>query len=118
MNDCIKGILYICKQNKEENNMKIKYSTEFSQALLYSREEALRMQSVAVNDRHLLLGLLRDSNNEASKLISHIYENLDDIRKEIEQTIIPENIISINQLSINATASEDSQDLCRRSHQQ
>ena len=86
--------------------MKIKYSTEFSQALLYSREEALRMQSVAVNDRHLLLGLLRDSNNEASKLISHIYENLDDIRKEIEQTIMPENIISINQLSINATASE------------
>ena len=86
--------------------MKIKYSTEFSQALLYSREEALRMQSVAVNDRHLLLGLLRDSNNEASKLISRIYDNLDDIKKEIELTITPESIININQLSINATASD------------
>jgi ATP-dependent Clp protease ATP-binding subunit ClpC len=106
MNDCVKDFLYICKQNKEKNEMKMKYSTEFSQALQYSREEALRLQSVAVNDRHLLLGLLRDGNNEASKLISHIYEHLDVIKEEVEQTIAPEDIMNIHQLSINSTASD------------
>lgn len=64
--------------------MNRKYSTGFSQSLLFSREEAMRLRSNTITLDHLLLGLLRDRQNTATRLMGNIYHNLDEIKRTIE----------------------------------
>lgn len=70
--------------NNEGETMNRKYSTGFSQSLLFSREEAMRLRSNTITLDHLLLGLLRDRQNTATRLMGNIYHNLDDIKRAIE----------------------------------
>ena len=69
--------------------MNKKYSTGFSQSLLFSREEAMRLRSNIITSEHLLLGLLRDRENTAVRLIETIYKDLDEIKRAVEAQLGP-----------------------------
>jgi len=87
--------------------MNNKFSPGFSQALLFSREEAMRLHSKIITNEHLLLGLLRDRLNEAVKIIKGYCSDLDEIKRAIEEKM-PQNPSDTNlnpeDLTIDATA--------------
>lgn len=67
--------------------MNNQFSPRVSQVLVFSKEEACRLQNEAVTPEHLLLGLLRENEGTASQLLRQLHIRLDSIKKEIEGRI-------------------------------
>lgn len=87
--------------------MNKKYSTGFSQSLLFSREEAMRLRSNTITSEHILLGLLRDRENAAVRLIEKLYSDLDEIKRAVEARLDPPSdtpVTSPEQLTIAPSA--------------
>jgi ATP-dependent Clp protease ATP-binding subunit ClpC len=60
------------------------FSRKVSDILIYSKEEANRLRNNYVGPEHLLLGLIRDGEGKAVKVLSEFKINLFEIKKQIE----------------------------------
>lgn len=68
--------------------MNIKYTEKLNQVLRYSREEAIRLQNNYIGPEHIMLGILRDGENEASRTLSSVCEvDLAALKERIEQEV-------------------------------
>jgi len=60
------------------------FSAQVKEIISYSREEALRLGNDFIGTEHLLLGLIRDGENTAIKILKQLNVDLYELRKEVE----------------------------------
>jgi ATP-dependent Clp protease ATP-binding subunit ClpC len=83
------------------------FSAQVKEIISYSREEALRLGNDFIGTEHLLLGLIRDGENTAIKMLKHFNVDLYDLRKEVELAVrdkTGKNIANINSLPLTKQA--------------
>ena len=83
------------------------FSTQVKEIISYSREEALRLGNDFIGAEHLMLGLIRDQENTAIKVLKQLNVNLAEIRKEIEMAVKDKsgkNVANINSLPLTKQA--------------
>ena len=83
------------------------FSTQVKEIISYSREEALRLGNDFIGAEHLMLGLIRDHENTAIKVLKQLNVNLAELRKEIELAVKDKsgkNIANINSLPLTKQA--------------
>src|SRR5210317_1370097 len=66
--------------------MEAKFSQRVKDVLTYSREEALRLGHDYIGIEHLLLGIIREGDGLAVKILKSLKVPLVDLRKTIEQS--------------------------------
>ena len=71
--------------------MEAKFSPRVKDVITYSREEALRLGHDYIGVEHLFLGILREGEGNAIKILKAINVNLQEIRKNIENEIKPKS---------------------------
>mgnify|MGYP001024210744 FL=1 len=79
------------------------FSAQVKEIISYSREEALRLGNDFIGTEHLVLGLIRDGENTAVKILKSLNIDLFELRKEIEMAVkdkTGKNIANINSLQI------------------
>ena len=64
------------------------FSQKVSEIIIYSKEEAIRLNNNYIGPEHLLLGLIRDGEGRAIEILNSLNANLPGIKKEIERNII------------------------------
>ncbi len=67
--------------------MEAKFSQRVKDVLVYSREEALRLGNDYIGIEHLLLGILREGEGTAVKILSDFKIDTADLRKKIEKVL-------------------------------
>lgn len=67
--------------------MNNQFSPRVSQILIYSKEEAERLNSRSIDPGHLFLGLLRENSGKAIELLHKFHVRLDNVKKDIEQKL-------------------------------
>ncbi len=83
------------------------FSTQVKEIISYSREEALRLGNDFIGTEHLVLGLIRDEENTAVKILKILNIDLYELRKEIEIAVKDKsgkNIANINSLPLTKQA--------------
>ena len=83
------------------------FSTQVKEIISYSREEALRLGNDFIGAEHRMLGLIRDQENTAIKVLRQLNVNLGELRKEIELAVKDKsgkNIANINSLPLTKQA--------------
>ena len=83
------------------------FSTQVKEIISYSREEALRLGNDFIGAEHLMLGLIRDQENTAIKVLKQLNVNLSELRKEIELAVKDKsgkNVTNINSLPLTKQA--------------
>src|SRR5678816_1728954 len=83
------------------------FSTQVKEIISYSREEALRLGNDFIGTEHLVLGLIRDGENTAIKILKSLNVDLYELRKEIEVAVkdkTGKNIANINSLPLTKQA--------------
>ena len=77
--------------------MEIQVSEEMSRILGYSWEEAMRTGAYEIGTDHLLLGLLRHSDNLACKALASLGVDLDDFKHYVESLIFKRESVPYDQ---------------------
>jgi ATP-dependent Clp protease ATP-binding subunit ClpC len=78
------------------------FSDNVRDILSFSKEEAGRLHNTTVSIEHILLGILRDSNSRASKIINRLGIDLKDIKLSIDENLFENGeYLSENQLIID-----------------
>jgi ATP-dependent Clp protease ATP-binding subunit ClpC len=67
--------------------MEAKFSPRVKDVITFSREEALRLGHDYIGTEHLLLGIIREGEGVAVKILKSLKVNLVELRKAIEQSI-------------------------------
>ncbi len=83
------------------------FSTQVREIISYSREEALRLGNDFIGTEHLVLGLIREGENTAVKILKTLHIDLYELRKEIETAVKDKsgkNIANINSLPLTKQA--------------
>ena len=83
------------------------FSAQVKEIISYSREEALRLGNDFIGTEHLVLGLIRDGENTAVKILKSLNIDLFELRKEIEMAVkdkTGKNIANINSLPLTKQA--------------
>lgn len=83
------------------------FSAQVKEIISYSREEALRLGNDFIGTEHLVLGLIRDGENTAVKILRSLNIDLSELRKEIEIAVkdkTGKNIANINSLPLTKQA--------------
>ncbi len=83
------------------------FSTQVKEIISYSREEALRLGNDFIGTEHLVLGLIRDGENTAIKILKSLNVDIYELRKEIELAVkdkTGKNINNINSLPLTKQA--------------
>ena len=83
------------------------FSAQVKEIISYSREEALRLGNDFIGTEHLLLGLIRDGENTAIRVLKHFNVDLYELRKEVELAVkdkTGKNIANINSLPLTKQA--------------
>jgi ATP-dependent Clp protease ATP-binding subunit ClpC len=83
------------------------FSAQVKEIISFSREEALRLGNDFIGTEHLLLGLIRDGENVAIKVLKQLNVDLYELRKEIELAVkdkTGKNIANINSLPLTKQA--------------
>ncbi len=83
------------------------FSTRVKEIISYSREEALRLGNDFIGTEHLVLGLIRDGENTAVKILKSLHVDVYELRKEIELAVkdkTGKNIANINSLPLTKQA--------------
>src|SRR5258708_1152711 len=78
--------------------MEAKFSPIVKDVISFSREEALRLGHDYIGTEHLLLGLIREGEGMAIKIMKSLGINLPDLRKSVESSVKGSST-SINNLS-------------------
>ncbi len=83
--------------------MERNFSDNVKEVLAYSREEAGRLHNTNVKIEHLLLGILRDKDSNASSIIYRLGQDPNEIKQTIDIELFDENsdYVSENQLIID-----------------
>ena len=68
--------------------MEAKFSPRVKDVISYSREEALRLGNDFIGVEHLLLGIIREGDGTAIKLLNEFHLDLKQIRVEVEQSLL------------------------------
>ena len=63
------------------------YSKRLIDVIEYSREEAARLQNSYIGPEHLMLGIIREGEGEAMRVLREIHTDPMDIKRKIEQEI-------------------------------
>ena len=63
------------------------FSTQVKEIISFSREEALRLGNDFIGTEHLLLGLIREGENMAVKILKNLNVDLYELRKEVELAV-------------------------------
>src|SRR6185436_10618128 len=79
--------------------MEAKFSPRVKDVITYSREEALRLNHDYIGTEHLLLGLIREGEGIAIKILRNMGINLGELRKTIENSVKTNNAAPVNHLS-------------------
>ena len=80
------------------------FSQKVSEVILYSKEEANRLQNNFIGPEHLLLGLIRDGEGKAVEILSKLNINLQEIKQQIEAKLKDKmNAISYSEADISLT---------------
>ncbi len=69
--------------------METNFSPRVKDVITYSREEALRLGHDYIGTEHFLLGIIRDGNGSAVKILKHFQPDLKQIRQKLEDAIRP-----------------------------
>src|SRR6201988_3620716 len=79
----------ICRDvhNFERYYMEAKFSPRVKDVIQYSREEALRLGHDYIGTEHLLLGLIRDGDGIAIKLLKGLSVNTAKLRRSVEDAV-------------------------------
>jgi ATP-dependent Clp protease ATP-binding subunit ClpC len=83
------------------------FSSQVKEIISYSREEALRLGNDFIGTEHLLLGLIRDDDNLAIKVLKQLNVDILELRKEVEMAVkdkTGKNIANINSLPLTKQA--------------
>ncbi|MEI7670361.1 MAG: Clp protease N-terminal domain-containing protein [Pseudomonadota bacterium] len=83
------------------------FSAQVKEIISFSREEALRLGNDFIGTEHLLLGLIREGENTAIKILKQLNVDLYELRKEVEIAIkdkTGKNIANINSLPLTRQA--------------
>jgi ATP-dependent Clp protease ATP-binding subunit ClpC len=83
------------------------FSAQVKEIISYSREEALRLGNDFIGTEHLVLGMIRDGENTAIKILRSLNIDLGELRKEIEIAVkdkTGKNIANINSLPLTKQA--------------
>jgi len=83
------------------------FSSQVKEIISFSREEALRLGNDFIGTEHLLLGLIREGDNTAVKILKSFSVDLYELRKEIELAVkdkTGKNIANINSLPLTKQA--------------
>ncbi|MGI8950435.1 MAG: ATP-dependent Clp protease ATP-binding subunit [Chitinophagaceae bacterium] len=83
------------------------FSAQVKEIISFSREEALRLGNDFIGTEHLLLGLIREGENTAIKVLKRLNVDLYELRKEVELAIkdkTGKNIANINSLPLTKQA--------------
>jgi ATP-dependent Clp protease ATP-binding subunit ClpC len=67
--------------------MEAKFSQRVKEVISYSREEALRLQNDYIGVEHLLLGIIREGEGLAIKIMNYLGIDLAELRKKIENSL-------------------------------
>ena len=79
------------------------FSPKVKEIISYSREEALRLGNDFIGTEHLLLGLIREGDGMAVRVLQTIQVDLFELRKELEMAIKDKNnkpLANINSLPL------------------
>ncbi|MFZ5554296.1 MAG: ATP-dependent Clp protease ATP-binding subunit [Bacteroidota bacterium] len=76
--------------------MEAKFSPRVKDVITFSREEALRLGHDYIGVEHLLLGIIREGEGKAVKIIKHLGTDTKDLRKELEKSLNPGSSRNIN----------------------
>lgn len=83
------------------------FSSQVKEIISYSREEALRLGNDFIGTEHLLLGLIREGENSAIRILKNANVDLYELRKEVELAVkdkTGKNIANINSLPLTKQA--------------
>lgn len=83
------------------------FSPQVKEIISFSREEALRLGNDFIGTEHLVLGMIREGENTAIKILKQLNVDLYELRKEIELTVkdkTGKNIANINSLPLTKQA--------------
>ncbi|MCU0319800.1 MAG: ATP-dependent Clp protease ATP-binding subunit, partial [Flavobacteriales bacterium] len=69
--------------------MDAKFSPRVRDVITYSREEALRLGHNYIGIEHLLLGLIREGEGNAMKILHRLDVDLDQLRRQVESAMEP-----------------------------
>jgi len=85
--------------------MEANYSNRVRDVISYSREEAVRLGHDYIGTEHLLLGLIREGQGYAIKILENLGVDLKKLRLKIEETAKPNaNSVSIGSIPITRQA--------------
>ncbi len=73
--------------------MDAKFSPRVREVIGFSREEALRLGHDHIGIEHILLGLIREGDGNAVKILLHMEVNLEDLRKMVEAGMEPASAV-------------------------
>lgn len=71
----------------EKYSMEAKFSQRVKDVLIYSREEAQRLGNDYIGLEHLLLGIIREGEGLAIRILRNLGTDLTDVRKKVEQAV-------------------------------
>ncbi|MBY0537129.1 MAG: ATP-dependent Clp protease ATP-binding subunit [Chitinophagaceae bacterium] len=83
------------------------FSAQVKEIISFSREEALRLGNDFIGTEHLLLGLIREGENTAVRILKSFNVDLYELRKEVELAVkdkTGKNIANINSLPLTRQA--------------
>src|SRR4029453_3792676 len=83
------------------------FSAQVKEIISFSREEALRLGNDFIGTEHLLLGLIREGENTAVRILKSFNVDLYELRKEVEMAVkdkTGKNIANINSLPLTKQA--------------
>ena len=67
--------------------MEAKFSPRVKDVISYSREEALRLRHDYIGTEHLLLGLIREGDGVAIKILKNIGVDMAAVRQSVEEAV-------------------------------
>jgi ATP-dependent Clp protease ATP-binding subunit ClpC len=83
------------------------FSAQVKEIISFSREEALRLGNDFIGTEHLLLGMIREGENTAVRILKSFNVDLYELRKEVELAVkdkTGKNIANINSLPLTKQA--------------
>jgi ATP-dependent Clp protease ATP-binding subunit ClpC len=70
---------------RTKRNMEQKFSARVKEVIQFSREEALRLNHSQIGVEHLMLGLIREGEGTAMKMLQKLGVDLNEVRRKIER---------------------------------
>lgn len=74
--------------------MEAKFSEQLKNILSYSREEAVRLGNDTIGIEHLMLGILREGDSSAIKILGYYSIDVNELKQKVERSIYTGNKIS------------------------